>query len=68
MVSLVALLIMQIASGILTVATGLSLAFSLLHSLVITLIFGVLSYIMLLNSRSKSVEKKVKNNEVKRVS
>lgn len=68
MISLVVLLVMQIASGILTVATELSLAFSLMHSLVITLIFGVLSYIMLLNSRSIDVEKQLKNNEVKRVS
>ncbi|QGQ44983.1 COX15/CtaA family protein [Metabacillus sediminilitoris] len=67
MISLVVLLLMQITSGILTVATGLSLTFSLIHSLVITLIFGVLSYIMLLNSRSKSVEKMLDNKEMKRV-
>jgi heme a synthase len=53
MISLVVLLLLQITSGILSVSSGLSLAFALMHSIFITLIFGVLSYLMILSSRSK---------------
>ncbi len=53
MISLVILLLLQITSGILSVSSGLDLSFALMHSIFITLIFGVLSYLMILSSRSK---------------
>lgn len=55
MISLVVLLLLQITSGILSVSTRLNLSFTLMHSVFITLVFGVLSYLMILSSRSKKL-------------
>lgn len=63
MAVVVSLLLMQITSGILIVATKMDLYVALAHSLIITLLFGVLSYLMLLASRS-SLNSKENESEV----
>lgn len=45
---------LQVISGMLVVLTRLNLFFALLHSLLITLLFGLLCYMILLLSRSRS--------------
>ncbi|WP_191567645.1 COX15/CtaA family protein [Metabacillus idriensis] len=68
-VVVVSLLLMQIASGILIVATKMDLYIALAHSLIITLLFGVLSYLMLLASRSRLNSKENETSvQTKRVS
>lgn len=49
---------MQVISGMSVVLTHLSLFISLLHSLFITLLFGLLTYMILLVSRSRANEKR----------
>ncbi len=63
------LLVMQATSGILIVATKMDLYVALAHSLIITLLFGVLSYLMLLASRSTVNSKKAaRSAQTQRVS
>ncbi|EPD52921.1 heme A synthase [Paenisporosarcina sp. HGH0030] len=49
-----AIVSLQVISGMLVVLTRLNLFFALLHSLLITLLFGLLCYMILLLSRSRS--------------
>ena len=51
------LVTLQVISGATVVLTRLSLGFSLLHSLFITLLFGLLTYMILLVSRSQANSK-----------
>lgn len=56
----VSLLISQVTTGALIIFTRVNLTISLLHALIITLFFGVLSYFVLLSSRSAKAEKNKK--------
>ena len=44
----------QVLTGMTVVLTGLNLFFAMLHSLLITLLFGLLTYMILLVSRSRT--------------
>ena len=48
------IVILQVFAGMLVVITKLNLLVSLLHSLLITLLFGLFCYMLLLISRSNS--------------
>lgn len=52
------LVLLQATTGMLVVLTKLNLAVALLHSLLISLLFGLLCYMILLVSRSRSEAKK----------
>lgn len=62
-----ALISMQVVSGALVVLTGLNLAVALAHALIISCLFGVLSYFILLISRNKINRQAQLNKENKKV-
>ncbi|WP_156889059.1 COX15/CtaA family protein [Planococcus maritimus] len=53
-----AIVLLQATSGMLVVLTKLNLAVALLHSLLISMLFGLLCYMVLLVSRSKFIKSK----------
>lgn len=61
-----ALISMQVASGALVVLTGLNLGVALAHALIISCLFGVLSYFILLISRNRMNREALKNKEDKK--
>lgn len=61
-----ALISMQVASGALVVLTGLNLGVALAHALIISCLFGVLSYFILLISRNRINREALKNKEDKK--
>lgn len=60
------LITMQVMSGALVVLTGLNLAVALAHALIISCLFGVLSYFILLISRNK-INRQAQLNKNKKV-
>jgi cytochrome c oxidase assembly protein subunit 15 len=62
-----ALISMQVVSGALVVLTGLNLAVALAHALIISCLFGVLSYFIMLISRNKINRQAQLNKDNKKV-
>ncbi|MDX5475260.1 MAG: heme A synthase [Bacillaceae bacterium] len=53
---------LQVTTGAIIIFTKLNLFVSLLHALIISLLFGVLSYLLMLVSRNKTNKLKAENN------
>ncbi len=61
--TLLLLIILQVFFGAMIIFTMLNLGIALMHALVISCYFGILSYLILLSSRSAAVERSMKDHK-----